>query len=431
MQGEVTTVINPVAGHAEDASALPMVRVRNGVAIEADEPAAVATGTHNPQVEADTAEPTPVQAEAKGLLTSIDKIDLAALEEVVERMKRAKAELGRPDVSAADVSRAKGVMSDLAATQELLLRKTVEAIEEAEQPLPHRLGKRQRQLDWGLRVDSVLEVSNLGFDVAFLTLDLWGHDTLFGAAASFLGVSLLARLWFGLQERQHVDWDKHRWRYCGGLALSLVDPGTGGRLIKRSFKKGGASGAMSWDDAQGKMVDDDRDPLAVQAANDAAAARAEAKTNLVLVLAEDVPGFVIQVLFTLESAEEQGAGALMDPVLLLTAFTTLVHAVKQLTEAWQLLRHELPELERVARARDKAFAKDAVDSDVVTFAKQAGAEHVRKMSLRDCGITDAAVLALAQHCTGVDYVSLAGCISITDGAVQALKARRPNATVIR
>ena len=101
----------------------------------------------------------------------------------------------------------------------------------------------------------------------------------------------------------------------------------------------------------------------MQAGNDAAAVRAEAKTCVVLVLAEDVPGFVIQVLFTLGSAEEQGAGALIEPVLLLTAFTTLVHAVKQLMEAWQLLRHELPELERVARARDKAFAKDAVDSD--------------------------------------------------------------------
>ena len=263
-------------------------------------------------------------------------------------------------------------------------------------------------------------------------IQLRGHAALFWAAAAFLIASLLARVWFGLQERKRVDWEQHRWLYWGGLLLSVVEPFLGGRIVKRAFQSAGTSGgAQRWDIAQKKWVVDDRDPLAVQATNDAAAARAEAKTSVVLVVAEDVPGFVIQVLFVLDTGGRGGVAALGDPVLLLTAFTTVVHAVKQLTEAWQLWRHELPELEREDRARDKAFAEDAVDGDVLAFAEQAGAGHARKVSLHGCGnITDAAAQVLARRCPGLTYIDLYCCTNITDAAVEVLAMHCTNICTI-
>ena len=125
-------------------------------------------------------------------------------------------------------------------------------------------------------MDATLEMSNLGLDLAFIVVDLLPAQLeLFAAATACLVLSMLARLWAGLQERAQVDWETKKRLYVRGLLVSLVEPFWGGRMIKRAFKKSAKSGVMVWDAAKGRHVEDNRDPLAVQAKNDVAATKAE------------------------------------------------------------------------------------------------------------------------------------------------------------
>ena len=165
---------------------------------------------------------------------------------------------------------------------------------------------------------------------------------------------MLARLWIGLRERVQVDWEDadKAWLYRRGLLLSLIEPFWGAQWIKRSFKLIAKEDNWSnWvKDKNQEWIYIDRDVLAVQAANDMAAIEAEITTSLVLVLMEDVPSFVIQLLFCfLAFTKEQFT--LQDPVLVLTVVTTLLHLCKQLAEVWQL-QCDLPRL----RCRIKAGA---------------------------------------------------------------------------
>eukprot|EP00937_MAST-01D_sp_MAST-1D-sp2_P004759 g4759.t1 len=424
---QTVVVTNPVSANAPGGvQHAVLLRVQDGVA--AERTAAAAPG------------PTRSNEEVQALADLIDGLDLDAAGRALKQLRHTRAVLGGAGAGGVDAVRARGVLSDYCATQHRVLEQAVAAMGQVEQPLPHLLAKRRRQLRWGEWVDSALEVTNLGFDLWFTAKDLWVHAVLFASSVAFLAASLLLRLWFGLQERVRVDWANHRWRYARGLLLSLVEPFEGMRLIKRSFQQGGTSGAQRWDTTLNKYVNDDRDPLAVQAENDAAAVRAETKTCVTLVLVEDVPGFAIQLVFTLLHSQGGGGAAalLNDPLLLLTVLTTLVHAAKQLSEAWQLGWRELPQLEREDAARDKAFPESAGDGDIVEFAKGAGAEHARKrcpgitiIDLEGCtNITDAAVEALAQRCPGITRIVLSGCTNITDAAVEALAQRCPGITII-
>jgi hypothetical protein len=361
----------------------------------------------------------------------LETVDLDGLALLVAQLQRVRDDAtAATDASDADVAYARGVLTDFATAQELVLGQTVQAMSDADLQVPHRVGKRLRMRHWGRVYDAALEVSNLALDIVFLVRELWAHSlALFVASAVCLALSLLLRLGAGLQERAHVDWgDSGKGKlYAYGLLLSLIEPFWGGRLIKRSFKRSAKSGGQVWSAAAGRMVNDDRDPLAVQAGNDAVATRAEVTTSLVLVLAEDVPGFVIQVLFL---ALTESSFTLRDPILCLTLVTTLLHAWRQLSEAWQLSR-DLPHLRCQALARHKVFAETATDGGVVAFAKAAGAEYARTVGLRRCAdITDAAVVALAARCPNITSVHLDRCCNITDTALVALAEGCPGIAAI-
>jgi hypothetical protein len=173
----------------------------------------------------------------------------------------------------------------------------------------------------------------------------------------------------------------------------------------------------------------DRDVLALQAANDMAATEAEITTSLLLVLMEDVPGFVIQVLFCfLAFTKEQLT--LQDPVLVLTVVTTLLHLCKHLDKVWQL-QCDLPRLRREAEERHKVFGENATDAEVLAFASSHMAAYVRKVKLPNCGkITNVVIQALAKNCPCLMDTDLKRCSMINDAAVQALAERSHGLTSV-
>jgi hypothetical protein len=112
-------------------------------------------------------------------------------------------------------------------------------------------------------------------------------------------------------------------------------------------------------------------------------------------------------------------GSELDRVFAVSAAGTILHLAFQLSEYWLLHQH-LPALRQIAEGRDKTFEAEATDEEVCLFAQEYG-DHVVFVSLKDCSnITDAAVLALAEHCAGIQSINLGGCSSITDAAVLVL-----------
>jgi hypothetical protein len=357
------------------------------------------------------------KARLLGMMDGIELMD--AFDARFKALLHARAALRKTeDAGDAQLACTAGLLDDFAEMGALVNAQTAGVMDDAEHALPHGVGKLRRALRWAQCYDAVLEMANLAFDVLFVAVDLWSHFQLFVAATAILGLSLLARLWIGLAERRHVDWASKKWLYMRGLLLSMVEPFWGGRLIKRSFHASAKSGGQVFDAATDSWVDDDRDPLAVQAGNDLAATQAEMMTSLVLVLVEDMPGFAVQVLFL--SRAETGF-SLRDPVLLLTVATTLLHAWKQLAETWQL-RRDLPRLKQQAEARHKVFDPEtATDDALVAFATSAAGPHVRNVGLKKCkAITDAGVQALAAGCSGLTAIHLEDCSAITDAGAQAL-----------
>ena len=372
-----------------------------------------------------------VREEAKAFAAGFGKINLDLLEARTAEMRRVIDTFDAKTATRAELTRAEGVLGDLGATGELVVNKqVVEMMQEQRQPLPFAIAKHLRAVQWGQYVDATLEVSNLGLDLAFIVVELWpAHLELFAAATACLVLSMLVRLWAGLQERSEVDWKTKKRLYLRGLLVSLVEPFWGGRMIKRAFKRSAKSGTQVWDVAKNAYVDDDRDPLAVQAENDVAATKAEMLISLVLVLVEDVPGFAVQALFL--AATEKGF-SLRDPVLLLTVVTTLLHAWRQLAETWQMWC-ELPRLRGQAGGRHKVFdPATTTDEEVVAFAASEAAPHARKVVLKDCGgTTDSAVEKIAGGCSGLTSIILDNCSKITDSAVQQLAVGCPGLTSIR
>ena len=332
-------------------------------------------------------------------------------------------------MSRADLGRVLGKFEDMLDTMHTVGSEAQEQAPAAGATLSHRVAKHRRQVWYGMVWDSVLELLNEVGDVLFLIFKLPAHVALFWWSLAALSFSLLARLLIGLRAWGRVDWEvpkKRRW-FAGGLATMLIEPLAGGRMIKRALKTHAEEeGERTYDTTTYAYVtaERQRDQRAVRAENDLTASVAELRNSVVLVVGEDLQEFAIELIFLAKTDGLDWRSIVGDPLLMITTVGTLVHMVRQLAEAWALYR-EIPVLRRIAKCRDKRFAKGATDDDVARFAQDAGAE-ARLINLSECKqVTDQGVLVLAQQCPQLSSVNFYGCDKLTDGAASALAQHCP------
>ena len=82
---------------------------------------------------------------------------------------------------------------------------------------------------------------------------------------------------------------------------------------------------------------------------------------------------------------------------------------------------DVAEARKRQRCSRKAFKYLFTDAQVVAWATGApAAPFVRQLSLHNCPITDASLLAVGTHCTELRNVSLYRCDGVTDAGVLAL-----------
>ena len=233
-----------------------------------------------------------------------------------------------------DMARAKSVLAEAADDLHAAVQQFERGSDSDDQP--HSIAKQARQLMYGMAYDALLEMFNEGGDVSFLILNLlpdYEMADLFWASLSALMLSLLMRVVFCCLVRDRVDWStSKKWRWWWyGTAMSLIEPNMGNRMMKKSFMEKDKSGGQTWDTQKRKYVDDDRDPKAVRAANNLRNVRLEMRTSLTLVLVEDVPELVIEILYLARSGSEATS-----PLFIITALGTALHMIRQLKEAWAL-----------------------------------------------------------------------------------------------
>eukprot|EP00937_MAST-01D_sp_MAST-1D-sp2_P007953 g7953.t1 len=227
--------------------------------------------------------------------------------------------------------------------------------------------REDRQLMYGHMWDGMLEVINETSDIIFLVFSLRAPGTmdLFWASFGAMMLTLVARLIICGSVWRKVDPEKV-WRFVWGVSWSLIEPLSGGRLLKTSFREAGTTGGQVWSVAAQKFVAEDRDPRVVRAINNLAAARTDLRNSLVLVGVEDVPELVIEIVYLLRTGQQT-----LNTLFVVTAIGTTLHIARQLYEARQL-KLEIPELERTIEYREKAFEpEEACDADVVAFAQSA------------------------------------------------------------
>jgi hypothetical protein len=202
-------------------------------------------------------------------------------------------------------------------------------------------------------------------------------------------------------------------------------------LMKR-FLKATADGGLAWDPTSHQFVEVERDAVAVQAKNDWLAGKAEVYTVMILLSTEDVPQFVIQLIYLMYSISGH-----IGSLWWLTTIATAIHLARQLIGANATWRR-LPMLKKMAFARDKTF-EQATDEDVLQFAKAYG-PVVRIVSLArsddmelsdsesvetesDAHITHVAVLAIAKYCPNLRAINFTGSNNVArDGAIVTLAA---------
>eukprot|EP00937_MAST-01D_sp_MAST-1D-sp2_P007685 g7685.t1 len=339
--------------------------------------------------------------------TALDDLDLDAFMKNATDLKKSKEKMkaeGFASATQGDLnlieSQFKEFVGDL---HQNVLTAKVNA-KSAGMKLSHSIEKEERLLKYGRRWDSLLEIVNEFSDIIFLFFNLWGAENdLFWASLTALMLSFFVRIFNGWKVRHRVDWEdkKKRQRYYYGVVASLIEPLHGNRWIKKGFKDGDAGG---W---EGNQYVEDRDKHAVRAENDLLTATAERNNGIALVLAEDVPEFVIEMFYLFRT------GGSADAFFIMTTIGTFLHMVRQLVEA-RALHHEIPTLRITAECRDKVFAPTADDAEVIAFAKRGGLE-VRKVNLSsNKNITDEAVKAIAEKCPHLTTINLMRCENITN-----------------
>ena len=131
-----------------------------------------------------------------------------------------------------------------------------------------------------------------------------------GAAGARTG-DAAARRWGRRGDRQKRGW------FCLGTLIMLIEPMTGTRVLKRSFRQDDASGGV---DAGGGVVR--KDARAIAATNEWHASKAEIFNSVLLVLLEDVNALIIEIWFLALEGDE-----VVSSIFFLTAAGTLMHMV--------------------------------------------------------------------------------------------------------
>ena len=312
----------------------------------------------------------------------------------------------------ATASTTKAVMEDLV---DQLERTQAIVNEEADAVPGVRLSpsvkKHQRQFLWGLAWDAVLELTNSIGDVLFTFLVLPDHPLLYWWSFTALMLSLLGRLFIALQSCRRVDRQKRGW-FCLGTLIMLIEPMTGTRVLKRSFRQDDASGGV---DAGGGVVR--KDARAIAATNEWHASKAEIFNSVLLVLLEDVNALIIEIWFLALEGDE-----VVSSIFFLTAAGTLMHMVRQVSEILAL-RAGLPHLKEIMEFRDKAFGEEAADAELLSFAERSKLS-CRRFDARLCSgnISDGAVEKVAKHCLCLSSLDLGtnqgvGTVTLTDAAL--------------
>jgi hypothetical protein len=287
-----------------------------------------------------------------------------------------------------------------------------------EAQMPHRLKKqkaeRRRAQFWA----TMLELFNEAGDILFLfKLYKLSKLYLYYTSLSFLLLSLVGRLATSMILRsQHGVKKGKEAVFLLGMGVYLIEPNSGHEIMKRALQDK-EQGGQVWDSSKGKHVASTKDPVAVQAHIDYSAGKAEIRSICIMVFGEDLPEFIIEVIYLFVGGEGWEE---IDTVFWVSVVGTLLHMGFQLREL-SITRDSLPGLQRLAEGRDKVFDEESTtDETVKAFAVRYGS-LTKKVSLCECSaITDGAIEALAKHCTGLHTIDLWGCSAITDGAVGAL-----------
>jgi len=175
--------------------------------------------------------------------------------------------------------------------------------------------------------DFILEVGNEAGDVVF-TFQTLRNDTsnqlLYWLSIGFLVLSLIGRLTFAvLWYRGKVDWERRRWFYGWGVLLSLFEPMTGQLVIEMSLKD---KGDMKTEWGRTSGVSDGQ----VSADNARATIKSSMSIAVVMLLLEDVPELIIDVVYAIRT--EGGIGDV--GLFAFTMIFTLFHICRVLAELW-------------------------------------------------------------------------------------------------
>ena len=93
-------------------------------------------------------------------------------------------------------------------------------------------------------------------------------------------------------------------RFVCGVLVSLLEPLSGGRVLKSSFRDTGTTGGQVFDSAAGEYVDEERDRRVVRAENNLVAARNDRRNGLLVVGVDDLPELVVEVLYLARTDKE-------------------------------------------------------------------------------------------------------------------------------
>jgi hypothetical protein len=295
--------------------------------------------------------------------------------------------------------------------------------------VPASVAKRHQRVAVSHITDTCMELFNEAGDVLFAA-ELWSHHSetgehearwLFWLAVLFILLTTIVRLAIA----RLVFWPRvradQRSRFAFAVVIYMVEPASGQQLLKRTLQDHEEGGVVF---VAGKgYVTMERDAVAVRAANELVAGRAEVRTVIALVGSEDAPGFLIQLSFLLLYSTG------ISYVWYLSTAGTVLHIARQLLAA-RSTYNRLPALQYMAEGRDRTFApgKEANDAEVEQFAARYNTE-VRIVSLARTGESpgdgfgNGAVLALAQHCPNLRGINLNLCKRVQCHAVVAMAAQ--------
>jgi hypothetical protein len=303
-------------------------------------------------------------------------------------------------------------MSDVIQTIEIANKraKTVD-------PSARSVGAKKRARDYmkAACTESVIELINEAGDIVFLMTKLVHFPTLFTLSLTVLAVSLAARLGTFLMLRSHID--KKKWnRYVFGMAVGLVEPNSGMRLIEGTLKQKEKGGKRVWDAPTQKWVAANEEEVVTQARIAYTINHAKIRTLVATIITEDVFEFIVELMYLGYAQGEE----LYSTVFLVSVLGTVLHMLVQLDEI-HFISQTLNELQVIIETREKTFTENAGDDDVAAFLLINSGKKVRSINLEHCdNITDEALKHIAQHCPILRSLDLRDCKNVTDKGLTVL-----------